>query len=94
MTDKTSSERAVAQQTQLKFQFYFLSLVFTLLALTIQTARFSHSPCEDAMELAGWLGLLLSGLAGLSRREWDPIIRLLMSRQTELEGGRAASLSR
>ena len=87
MADKssTSSEHAVAQQTQEKFEFYLLSLVFTLLALSIQTAKFGASVPSNALELLGWLCFVVSGLAGLSRVEWTSIIRVQMATQSGFE---------
>ena len=81
----TSSERAIAQQTQEKFEFYLLSLVFTLLALSIQTAKFGASVPGDILELLGWACFVVSGLAGLSRIEWTSIIRLQMEIRSERE---------
>lgn len=80
-----TSESSVAQQTQEKFQFYFLALVFTLLAAAIQTAGFPRSKPESVFELLGWAGLLLAGLFGLWKIEWSAPIRLQMSRCDELE---------
>ena len=69
------SEREIAQQSQEKFEFYLVSLVFTLLALSIQTAEFGSSRFADAFEILGWLTLSISGIAGLSRLEYIPLIR-------------------
>jgi len=59
-------------QTQQKFEFYFLALVFTVLGLSIQTSHFS-SKVQSVFEIAAWMSFLLSGLAGLSRMEWIPV---------------------
>lgn len=77
------SERGVARQTQEKFEFYLLSLVFTLLALSIQTAKFGIAVPADVLELVGWFLLLISGVAGLWRMEWIPIIRLKLAQKSE-----------
>jgi hypothetical protein len=61
-----------AIQTQQKFEFYFLALVFTILGLSIQTAKLSFW-LQGVFEIAAWLSLLASGLAGLSRMEWIPV---------------------
>ena len=70
----TISEREVAQRSQEKFEFYLIGLVFTLLALSIQTAVFGQSRVADACELMGWVSLVVSGIAGLWRLEYIPII--------------------
>ena len=59
---------------QKKFDFYLLALVFTILGLTIQTSNFSLFYCQYIFELSGWVALLISGLAGLSKMEWIPVI--------------------
>jgi len=69
------SEREIAQQSQEKFEFYLVGLVFTLLALSIQTAKFGQSNLSDFFELSGWLSLAVSGLSGLWRLEYIPVIR-------------------
>lgn len=66
------SDVEYARQLQEKFELYLLSLIFTLLALAIQTAKFGVSDWADTLELVGWLCLLVSGLFGLSRIEWVP----------------------
>jgi len=58
----------ISIQTQQKFEFYFLALVFTVLGLSIQTSVFS-SKLQSAIEIAAWAFFLISGLAGLSRME-------------------------
>lgn len=80
-----SNEHAIAQQTQEKFELYLLSLVFTLLALAIQTASFGSSLPKNALELSGWLCLLVSGLAGLWRLQWVPVLRVQMAERKSIE---------
>jgi len=70
-----SSEREVAQRSQEKFEFYLVGLIFTLLALSIQTAKFGQSNLLDICELSGWVSLVVSGLSGLWRLEYIPVIR-------------------
>ena len=62
----------VALAHQEKFQLYFVSLVFTLLALSIQSARFGLNVVSDCAELIGWLALLVCGLATLWYLELVP----------------------
>ena len=67
---KTNLE--LAQQTEEKFYFYMTALVFTMLGLSIQTAKFGNSKVSDVFELMGWVSFLLSGLAALYRIELAP----------------------
>lgn len=79
------NEREIAHQTQEKFEFYLLGLVFTLLALSIQTARFGQSMVADVCELVGWLSLFISGLVGLWRLEYVPVWRTKLAYKDEFE---------
>lgn len=79
------SEHSVAQKTQEKFEFYIISLVFTLLALSIQTAKFGSSVTADTLELSGWFALLVSGISGLWRMEFIPVQRIKMAQRDDLE---------
>ena len=64
-----------AERLQSQFRFYFVSLVFTLLAASIQTAKFGDSQIQTILELFGWLCFSVSGLVALSYLEWEPLIR-------------------
>ena len=81
----SDNEHAVAHQSQEKFQFYGVALVFTILGLSIQTATFDGYVTARICELMSWLMLLVSGLAGLSHLEWNPVIRIQMVQKDELE---------
>lgn len=81
----STNEREIAHNTQEKFEFYLLSLAFTLLALSIQTSKFGESPIADTFELLGWVSLLISGVAGLWRAEFMPVERLKMVQKEEFE---------
>jgi len=79
------SEREVAQRSQEKFEFYLVGLAFTLLALSIQTAKFGQSNLSDAFELSGWVSLAVSGLIGLWRLEYIPVIRTKIAIKAEFD---------
>jgi hypothetical protein len=68
----TKSTVEIALETRTKFEFYFLALTFTVLALSIHTANFGGNVTADAFELTGWGVLLSAGITGLLRAEWIP----------------------
>lgn len=80
--------RDYARQLQEKFELYLLGLIFTLLALAVQTAKFGASPWADGLEVAGWIALLISGLVGLSRMEWMPVAHETYAAQVDTEAER------
>lgn len=67
-----NSNLDVSRRIQEKFEFYFLSLTFIILALSIQTAKFGPHAISNGLELLGWISLFISGMAGLSRMRWTP----------------------
>ena len=81
----SATEREIAQRTQEKFEFYIISLVFTLLALSIQTAEFGVSIISDSFELLGWGLLLVSGIAGVWRLEYISLERVKYCLKQEYE---------
>ena len=81
----SDNEQSIAHQTQEKFHFYALALVFTILGLSIQTASFDGHVAARICEILSWFMLLISGLSGLSNLEWNPVIRVQMARKDELE---------
>lgn len=85
MSDASKDGVEFARDLQVKFELYFTGLIFTLLALSIQTAAFTHNPLQNSFELAGWAALLIAGLAGLSRLEWMPTIHDMYARVSEAE---------
>ena len=82
---RSAFERQVAQKTQEQFQFYLLALVFTLLAASIQTAKFGSEVYADVLELSGWLFLATSGLAGLLHLESASTQRYVLAEQVKFE---------
>lgn len=80
-----AEERELAQQTQEKFQFYAVGLAFTVLAASVQTASFAGPVMARVLELVAWASLLLAGLTGLSRIEWEPFLRVKMALKDEFE---------
>lgn len=69
-----------------KFEFFFLGLTFTLLGASIQTADFANSSSVSVIaEIIGWAGLALSGLVGLSKIEYLPVLIHLRSRKDEFK---------
>lgn len=82
MSDETANEFSIAQKMQGQFRFYVVSLIFTLLAASVQTAKLGRSSFEDVTEILAWISLLISGLAGLWYIEWEPIIREQMAHES------------
>ncbi len=86
MSDQSSkSDLEYSRQLQEKFELYLLALIFTLLGLAVQTAKFGTSQTADILELLGWALLLISGLVGLSRLEWLPVAYKTNSRLVGLK---------
>lgn len=72
-----------AKEYSVKFDFYFLALIFTILGLSVQTADFTQSQIGAVSELFGWVTLLCSGVIGLIRLERFPLLyQNLFNRQT------------
>ena len=70
---KTDTE--VAGEYESKFRFYFVALVFTLLAASVQSAPLSEMLCVNKIvEIIGWSLLLICGLSSLSFLEFSSVI--------------------
>lgn len=78
------SNTEVAQKYRERFEFYFVGLIFTVLGLSIQTAKFSQTIIPDGFELLAWMSLLISGFMGLIRIEWTPIAHQYISKKKGL----------
>lgn len=80
------NDREYGIQLQEKFELYFLGLIFTVLALAVQTAKFDNINIAAAcLELASWVTLLISGLVGLRRMEWIPVAHFEHADQCQSE---------
>ncbi len=65
----------IAIEYQSKFRFYFVALVFTLLAASVQSAPLSEmSYLSKVLEIIGWFSLLTCGLLSLSYLEFSSVI--------------------
>ncbi len=62
----------ISRRVQEKFEFYFLSLTFIVLGLSIQTSHFGDSLLADFFELISWVCLFVSGLSELTRMQLLP----------------------
>lgn len=82
------SNQEIAQEIQSKFQFYLVGLVFTLLGLAIETAKFAGPHIAWLFELFGWVFLFFSGVFGLWRLETVPHVYKLFQADRDLKEGR------
>nr|WP_320010111.1 hypothetical protein [uncultured Desulfobulbus sp.] len=81
----SESNTQVGQRIQEKFRFYTLSLIFTLLGLAVQTAKFGTSMHADLIELGSWGFLLISAFTLMSHIEWSPQLYRLFDLQSDLK---------
>lgn len=98
--EEQSHDLKASQEIQAKFEFYLIALVFTLLGLSIQTAKFGVIIAADIYEILGWVSLLVSGLIGLWRIEWVPVALAthagsvrLQNEKNELESHRSRGIT-
>ena len=82
------SANNTALEIQTKFAFYLVALVFTVLALGVETAKFDVSKLHNGIELSSWLFLLISGLSGLRRIEIIPRIISIGGTETNTKEGK------
>jgi hypothetical protein len=81
----TDTNVQVARQIQLKYEFYLLSLCFTVLALAVETAKFGGPIAANVTELLSWLCLLISGLIGLFRFHLVPSLYQISAEQARMQ---------
>lgn len=89
--EQTSQTLKHSRELQEKFELYLLALVFTVLGLAVQTAKFDGGWIASCFELAGWAALLLSGVIGVLRLEWKPVVYGLLANK-ELQESDAAAI--
>ena len=82
-----------SRQLKEKFELYLLALVFTVLGLAIQTAKFGSNDMADFIELFAWVLLLISAITGLSRLEWLPVAYHTLGTATNLKDERQKFIS-
>jgi hypothetical protein len=75
----------IAIQYQEKFEFYIVGLTFTILGLSVQTAKFTGSSFAQAAELLSWICLFITGIGGLSRIQNTPQLYKLFSLKSDYE---------
>ena len=68
-----------------KFEFYLISLIFTILALAIQSSSFTKVYYQLYFEYGSWICLLASGFIGLSRMEFIPVLYRAHSQISDVE---------
>jgi hypothetical protein len=86
----SDSNLDISLRTQERFNAFFLGLIFTVLGLSIQTAKFGVGVLPDVCELLAWVSLLSSGLAGMSRAEQTPDLYRRFSLKDDQEAKRRA----
>jgi hypothetical protein len=62
----------LAQEATEKYDAYFLALTFTLLAASVETAKWSSCRISSGAEIIAWFLFAASGLLGLKRAAWTP----------------------
>jgi hypothetical protein len=73
MTSAYRSNIEYARTLQEKYEYYIAGLTFTLLALSIQTAKLGTEKAQIIFELFGWCLLLVSGIIALLRFRMQPV---------------------
>jgi|GEM_PF-5741341 len=73
MASPYSENIKYSRSLQEKYEYYQAGLNFTLLAASIQTAEFGSAKVPVALELMGWLCLLVSGVIALLRFRMQPV---------------------
>lgn len=83
-----------ATEFQGKLEFFILTLIFAILALSVQTANFGDYLFGDLIEILGWILLLISGIAGIFRLQYVPIVlRYYAAKEKNIEIDEAGLLN-
>lgn len=82
----------LGQQVQTKFHFYMVSLVFTILGLAVETAKFGGPRAAGIFELFAWFCLFISGVIALFRFEAVPQLYQIFEAHNDLESEKARIL--
>lgn len=72
MNSTYKSTLEYSRSLQEKYEYYFIALTFTLLALSVQTTKFTDDKITTLFLLFGWALLLASGFIALIRLEKQP----------------------
>ncbi|MEJ1374399.1 MAG: hypothetical protein RPT94_05175 [Candidatus Sedimenticola sp. (ex Thyasira tokunagai)] len=62
-----------SRSLQEKYEYYLVALTFTILALSVQTAKFTDDKVTTSLLLLGWGLLIISGFIALLRLEMQPL---------------------
>jgi len=71
--DAENENKVFARNLSHKFEYYLITLVFTILGLSIQTSSLSVEHFQYVFEFLAWISLLVAGLFGLWRFEYVPV---------------------
>lgn len=72
--NQENKNRTIARELSHKYEYYFIALVFTILAFSIQTTEMVNKFAQVWFEIISWVLLMISGLIGLSRLERIPVV--------------------
>jgi hypothetical protein len=74
-----------AMEIQSKFELYFVTLIFTMLGLAIQTSPLTQNKFAILFEILSWTFFLFAGFAGMYRIVRIPMILNVFSRINQRE---------
>ena len=70
----TQQNRLLAAELQNKVEFFILALTFGALSVFLQTVPKFYSLAIGLVEVAAWVLFLVSGITGLVRLIWGPVV--------------------